>query len=190
MINFLNEVSAWEQYELLIDSSIFSKDIVMKAAYTFLDKAYFFFKIDEKENIIIQVTKKSWIKKDLKEIVWDFSDELLSVYLRNKLEQENKIIRETIVSAAISNSLDSVNYVEINTEEWENQKQNQIDFDKDIDEILKEIENDPDLKIDEAEIEKILREIEEETGSLKDNKPSITLNPNAIQDVKKKFQNK
>ncbi|MDR2640889.1 MAG: hypothetical protein LBC61_06435 [Candidatus Peribacteria bacterium] len=47
----------------------------------------------------------------------------------------------------------------------DNQNGNQIDFDKDIDEILKEIENDPELKIDEEEIERILKEIEEETAS-------------------------
>jgi CBS-domain-containing membrane protein len=40
-----------------------------------------------------------------------------------------------------------------------------IDFDKDIEDILREIENDPELKIDEEEIEKILREIEEEAAS-------------------------
>jgi CBS-domain-containing membrane protein len=40
---------------------------------------------------------------------------------------------------------------------------NEIDFDKDIDEILKEIENDPDVQIDEQEIENILKEIDEET---------------------------
>jgi CBS-domain-containing membrane protein len=48
-----------------------------------------------------------------------------------------------------------------NREETNNQE---IDFDKDIDEILKEIENDPELKIDEDEIEKILKEIEEESN--------------------------
>jgi hypothetical protein len=31
----------------------------------------------------------------------------------------------------------------------------QIDFDKDIDEILREIENDPELKIDEEEINRM-----------------------------------
>lgn len=35
----------------------------------------------------------------------DFSDELLSVLLRDNLEKDNKEIREKIVSAAIANSL-------------------------------------------------------------------------------------
>lgn len=63
---------------------------------------------------------------------------------------------------------------------------NAIDFDKDIDEILKEIENDPELKIDEAEIERILAEIEAETQSeLKQKAP--TIDPNKLKDVKKNF---
>ncbi len=84
--------------------------------------------------------------------------------MRDKLEKDNKDIREKIVWAAIANSLDIDNFVAMDTNnQWWNQEQNQIDFDKDIDEILKEIENDPELKIDEEEIEKILKEIEEET---------------------------
>jgi CBS-domain-containing membrane protein len=125
-------------------------------------------------------------------IILEFSDELLSVYLRNKLEIDNKDIREKIVGAAIANSLDSTNYVEFDTDmESDNFEQNQIDFDKDIDEILREIENDPELKIDEEEIEKILREIEEETSlEVVNEEQKITLDPNKFKDVKKMFQGK
>ena len=58
---------------------------------------------------------------------------------------------------------------------------------KDIDEILREIENDPDLKIDEDEIAKILAEIEEESKNFDIPEPTITLDTNAIKDVKAKF---
>jgi hypothetical protein len=54
---------------------------------------------------------------------------------------------------------------------------------------LKEIENDPDLKIDEDEIAKILKEIEDEAGRM-DLTPQITLDTNALKDVKAKFQNR
>lgn len=157
----LNEIVEWEKFELIIDSNIFNKDIVLKTAYSFLDRWYFFFKLDEKENIILQFTRKEGINEDSKKIIWDFSDELLSTYLRDKLEHDNKNIREKIVWLAIANSLDSNNFTSINTDN--NQEQNNIDFDKDIDEILKEIEEDPELKIDEEEIEKILKEIEDES---------------------------
>ena len=147
---------------LEIDTNLFNKDVVLKSAYQFLDKAYFFFKLNSSNNIELQLTLKD--KSDnLEKILADFSDELLATYLRDKLEKENKEIREKIVSAAIANSLDPEHFVTIDTNN--KQEQNQIDFDKDIDEILKEIENDPELKIDEEEIERILKEIEEETES-------------------------
>ncbi|MDD5769648.1 MAG: His-Xaa-Ser system protein HxsD [Candidatus Gracilibacteria bacterium] len=192
MENFLKEIIVGEKFELLIDKNLFSKDIVLKAAYGFLDLGYFFFKLDENENIIMQFTKKSGVKKEPKEIIGDFSDELLNVYLRDKLEHDNKEIREKIVGTAIANSIDSKGFVEFDTDKQnnDNKEQNQIDFDKDIDEILREIENDPELKIDEAEIERILKEIEEETQEMEIQKPTITLDPNTVKDVKAKFQNR
>jgi hypothetical protein len=104
--------------------------------------------------------------------------------LRNKLEQDNKFIRETIVEKAINGPFDTNNFVSLDTD---NMNSNQIDFDKDIDEILKEIENDPDLKIDEAEIEKILKEIEEETES-EIQKPEIKIDVDAFKNMKEKFK--
>jgi hypothetical protein len=68
--------------------------------------------------------------------------------------------------------LDLNNFTEINTDN--NIEKNQIDFDKDIDDILKEIENDPDLQINEEEIARILKEIEEESNS--EEKPQVMIN--------------
>lgn len=187
MEQFLNKQINGNVFELLIDKDIFAKDIVLKAAYNFLDRGYFFFKLDTNKNIILQFTAKDWINESAEHIIGEFSDELLSVYLRDKLEHDNKDIREKIVGAAITNSLDSANFVELNTDR---QEQNQIDFDKDIDEILREIENDPELKIDEAEIERILREIEEETSNMDVEEPKISLDTNNIEDAKAKFQNR
>ena len=169
MYNFLNIEKSKDKCEFIVDTKLFDKDNVLKTAYVFLDRAYFFFKLDDNGNIVVQFTIKD--REDIENVIVDFSDELLAVYLRNKLEKENKKIREAIVTAAISNSLDESNFVSINSDntanQWwlEKQEQNQVDFDKDIDEILKEIENDPELKIDEEEVEKILKEIENETES-------------------------
>ncbi|MFA5917185.1 MAG: His-Xaa-Ser system protein HxsD [Candidatus Gracilibacteria bacterium] len=186
MEKFLNEIVQGNKFELLIDSKIFSKEIVMKAAYNFLDKGYFFFKIDKNNNIILQFTAKNGIKESPESIIGDFSDELLSVYLRDKLEHDNKDIREKIVGAAIANSLESQDFIEINTDDCG--CENQIDFDKDIDEILREIENDPDLKIDEEEIARILKEIEEESMELENIKPTINIDIDAVKDAKEKFK--
>lgn len=190
---FLRELIEWNKLELTIDTKIFGKDIILKTAFSFLDRWYFFFKEDENKNIILQLTKRDKNKESLEKIISDFSDSLLEFYLRNKLEVENKTIRETIVKKAINWPLDYNNFVTLDTDSWEqvwksdNSEQNQIDFDKDIDEILKEIENDPDLKIDEEEIEKILKEIEEESDT-EINKPNITIDTDAIKKAKDQFK--
>ena len=187
---FLKELIKWNKFELLIDTNIFEKDIVLKTAYQFLDRWYFFFKLENNWNIILQFTTREDSKEKPENIIADFSDELLSVYLRDNLEKENKDIREKIVWAAIANSIDSNNFVALDTDKqwWENMENNQIDFDKDIDDILKEIENDPELKIDEEEIEKILKEIEEETESEVEEKPSITVDIDAVKKAKENFK--
>lgn len=197
MESFLRETIEWNKFELLIDTNIFSKEITLKTAYNFLDRAYFFFRFDDKWNLILQCTKKPYNTENIEEILADYSDEILSVYLRDKLEKDNKEIREKIVWAAIANSLDNNNFVQIDTDRKIDEQRNEIDFDKDIDEILKEIENDPDLKIDQEEIERILKEIEEETEGASEiftssqwRDSQVYLNVNAIENVKKKFQNR
>lgn len=188
MENFLKKIIEGNKFELLIDKDIFNKDIVLKAAYSFLERGYFFFKLDSNKNIILVFTKRDENYEKVENIIGDFSDELLNVYLRIKLENDNKTIRESIVWAAIANSLDINNYTEFDTNVWSNAEQNQIDFDKDIDDILKEIENDPDLKIDQEEIERILKEIEDETKIEDDiKKPTLVLDKEALKEVKSKF---
>lgn len=110
----------------------------------------------------------------------EYSDELLATHLRVMVEIENKEIRETIVRRALGSYADLPNFNTAKAPEGG------IDFDKDINEILKEIENDPELKIDEDEINRILAEIEAETKELK--KPK--LDPNKLKDVKKNFQHR
>lgn len=176
--------------ELVIDTKIFNKDIVLKAAFNHLDEGYFLFSTRDDGNILLQFTPRDNSPLNSTSVVAGFSDNLIEVYLRDKLERENKDIREKIIWAAIANSIDSNGFVSIDTERKSDQ--NQVDFDKDIDEILKEIENDPDLKIDEAEIERILKEIEEETQwmQFEEVKPTITLDTNAVKNAKEKFQNR
>ena len=184
MTGILNEVVENKQFELLIDTEIFSKDVALKAAYNFLDKGYFFFALNADKNLVLQFTAKEDVNEDPKTIIGEFSDELLAVHLRDKLEKDNKVIRETIIGKALLGPIDSANYVSLDTEQ---QKQDVIDFDKDIDEILKEIEEDPDLKIDEQEIENILKEIEEESEVVK---PQVKVDTNAVNDVKDMFKKK
>lgn len=183
MQEFLKTIIEGEKFELLIDTNIFDKNIILKAVYAFLDKWYFFFHHDIENNIILQFTKKEGVKIKPEIIISNFYEELIAVLLRDTLEKENRVIRETIVHKAINWPLDDDNFV--NAEE--NTLTNEIEFDKDIDDILKDIENDPDLQINEEEIESLLSEIEsdEKWGTVK---PKIPLNISALADAKKQFK--
>ncbi len=182
MQHFLSKNIENGRLELLIDTTIFSQSIAMKAAYAMLDKAYFFFRTND-TSFFVQITPKEWQVWDAEKFALEYSDELLAYSLRVQVETENKLVRETIVRRALGSYADLPNFTSIDTTDT---SKKQIDFDKDIDEILREIENDPDLKIDEAEINRILAEIEAETQQIQ--KPK--LDPNKLKDVKKNFQRK
>jgi CBS-domain-containing membrane protein len=72
-------------------------------------------------------------------------------------------------------SHDPSNPITLDDDVASNSTVEEINFDKDIDEIIKEIENDPDLQIDEDEIQQMLREIEEETANEQVEKPVIKI---------------
>lgn len=180
MIAFLSKNQENNRLELLVDGWIFPETVVMKAAYMFLDRCYFFFKRDG-DNTIVQVHPKENQRWSGEAFALEYSDELLATLLRDKLEKDNKIIRETIVKRALGSYVDNQNFVP---------SQNpQINFDRDIDEILKEIENDPELKIDQGEIDRILKEIEVD---MKDAQPKKTpqLDPNKVKNAKEKFHSR
>jgi His-Xaa-Ser system protein HxsD len=181
---FLSQNSENNRLELLVDGSLFSDTIALKSAYGFLDRAYFFFRKDG-TNTIVQICPKVDQRWSSEVFALEYSDELLATSLRDKLEKDNKEIRETIVKRALASYADVPNFRSIDT--GAQQSQNQIDFDKDIDEILREIENDPDLKIDEEEITRILAEIEAETQEIQKQK-TPKLDPNKLKDAKAKFQ--
>lgn len=52
--------------------------------------------------MILQLTKREENTENLEKIIENFSDTLLETYLRDKLEKDNKVIRETIVTKAIN----------------------------------------------------------------------------------------
>jgi len=106
--------------------------------------------------------------------------------LRDKLEKDNKEIRETIVKKAINGPFDIQNFVSLDTN-TKSQKEVQDDFDKDIGEILKDIENDPALQVNEEEIENILKEIEE-NNKQKIAQPAISVNADTIKAAKDTFK--
>jgi len=184
MSHFLKKIENSNGFQLLIDTSIFEKDIILKAAYNFLDIWYFFFKFDQDKNIVLECRAKDGVNFSSETIIGEYSDELLAVYLRDKLEKDNKIIRETIVTKAINGPLDMQNFVSLDTDA---QEKSEIDFDKDIDQILKELEENPNVSLDENEIQNILDEIDSDASA---QRPSIIPNTQSIENIKNMFHKK
>ena len=183
MTEFLSQNTENNRLELIVDHRLFHDVVILKSAYTFLDRAYFFFQKKD-DDTIVQIQPKEWELWSAEKFALEYSDELLATSLRFQIEKDNKDIRETIVRRALGSYADLPNFTSIQTAPT-----NQIDFDKDIDEILREIENDPELKIDEEEINKILAEIEAETALM--NQPKVpVIDPNKLKNVKKNFQRK
>lgn len=184
MIEFLRKSAEAGRFELLVDAAVFPEPVVLKSAYNLLDKGYFFFR-REGTDVVVQAKAKDGSGLTGETLLGEFSDALLDFKLRDALERDNKAIREAIVGAALGNALDSRNYL-AGIKADAAAPAAQIDFDKDIDQILKEIENDPELKIDQGEIDKILKEIEAESAAAP--KPALTIDPKAVADAKKKFK--
>lgn len=186
MENFLKEIIKWEKFELLIDSNVFSKDIILKTAYLFLDRWYFFFKYDLNWNFILQFSKKNENTELPENIINEFSSELISVYLRDRLEKDNKVIREAIVTKAIAWPLDLNNFVSFDSEELQkNREKNEINFQEDLEEIISELKNDPNLDINEDELKNILKEVNDELTEIE--KPKIVIDKDSISKIKKNF---
>lgn len=144
----------WNKFELEIDANIFSKEIILRTAYIFIDKWYFLF-FSKWNNIIVQCQKKDNTEETSEKIILDFTDELLNTYLRDKVEKENRNLREIIINKALTSPIDSENYViDSNNEKSE--------FENEIESILKSLEDDPELNIDWDEMKKLIEKIKEE----------------------------
>ena len=114
MTTFLSQDTNNNRLELIVDSTLFSYPIAMKAAYSFLDRAYFFFHTKE-QDLLVQIHPKEGEDWSAEKFALEYGDELLATLLRDTLEQENKTIREMIVTTAIGNSLDTRGFVSIDT---------------------------------------------------------------------------
>ena len=88
MLAFISQSTENGRTKFLIDTNIFPVEISMKAAYAFLDRAYFLFKKDG-ENLVVQIHPKPWQELSGEHFALEFSDELLATYLRAKIEEEN-----------------------------------------------------------------------------------------------------
>ena len=85
---------------IIIDKNIYSLKAIFSAAYIFLEDFYIFLEEDEKGKILVQIKGKDE-GQDLKKVVDEFKNELINAGLRLKVSEDNKKIREMIVSTAL-----------------------------------------------------------------------------------------
>lgn len=85
-----------------LDPQIYPLKVIMKTAYTFIDKFYMFFYFNE-DKIITELTSKSHCNhKQLKCYMGEFFNELLHQTIRLEVYKETKSIRELIFARAFS----------------------------------------------------------------------------------------
>lgn len=89
-----------------VSSSIYSKDIIYKACYAFIDRAYIF--LDDPRKNSTEVTlkwKKAFSQKKAAELEGEFTNELLNALVRESVSRQNKKVVEQIVGGAMASSL-------------------------------------------------------------------------------------
>lgn len=156
------------QVEMIVDWKIFSVNNVLKASYELVDKVYMFFK-SQWDDYLVQFKLKD-DKLNLDQIVNSFWEELVYHKLRYDIDQKSWDLRKKIIETALwfGVSLDDIQsdimkfadeytQQQAYTQEVESQSPQ-----KSIDQIITDIENDPDFADDKDEIISILKEIEQE----------------------------
>ena len=125
--------------EFSIDLNVFPLNVCLRSVYTFLDRWYFYFEKDLTGNkLIVKSVSKNENKWSSEKLLSDLSDELLATTLRESLERDNKTIRDAIVMKALWSMED--HWVETSEEKLK-KEESYLDFSKDVDSLLKEIEN-------------------------------------------------
>lgn len=166
---FVKSVEKWTyQVEMIVDWKIFSVNNVLKASYELVDKVYMFFK-SYWDDYLVQFKLKD-DKLDLDQIVNSFWEELVYHKLRYDIDQQSWSLRQKIIETALWYGVslediqsDIMKFADEYTQstQWGISEEPQVPQ-KSIDQIITDIENDPDFADDKDEIISILKEIEQE----------------------------
>jgi His-Xaa-Ser system protein HxsD len=108
-----------EQAIFKVDTTIYSKACLFRACYKFTDRAYVFLSRpdDDPNSIVVSITSKQ-IGCDPRQIIREFSNELIDQGTREILEEEFGPIRNLIVAQAFSegNLLERISPAKIDDE--------------------------------------------------------------------------
>ena len=108
-----------EEAHFKADTAVYSKSSVFRACYKFTDRAYVFLSRpdDDPNSIVVSITSKQ-IACDPRQIIQEFSNELIDQGTREILEEEFGPIRNLIVAQAFSegNLLERISPAKIDDE--------------------------------------------------------------------------
>lgn len=118
--------------EIKVDKAIYSKQVLLKTAYSFSDRAYLHLSQDNHSWII------QWTDMPDQEVLPDmFENELLTQQLREELLEKTKDIRLLLLSRAFASSAMDINPSDTALTTNEDSDKTNIDEEEDAERILK-----------------------------------------------------
>jgi His-Xaa-Ser system protein HxsD len=90
---------------ITFDKAFYSKQALLKAAFSFTDKAYLHLSQDSNNYIIECTPKHSCLEVDLKELVGEIKNELLAQSVRQVVFGQTKNIRELILARSLASTI-------------------------------------------------------------------------------------
>jgi len=160
MQEFIKKLEKSEfQVEMLVDGKIFDEDVMLKAAYELVNDVYMFFKT-QGDDYIVQFKLKNE-KKTLDDVVNAFGEELVYHRLRKDIDQKTWSVRTKIVEAALwyGLTLEEIKDDIYNLSAPIDEEDSQNNAERSVEDIIADIENDPEFADDKDEIINILKEI-------------------------------
>lgn len=136
-MEFVKMMAEGREAEFTLDADVYSKSAILKTAYLFLDRGYFLFANAPEGFAVRCKTKRA--DDSAEDLAGDFANELLNTVLRETVALENRAIRETIYSGALAHCFRE-------PEELSCKTSPAPALEKDLDQILKEIENELGLE--------------------------------------------
>ncbi len=145
-----------------VNTEIYSKDVIYKACYVFIDKMYILLDVSNKKDLILVTLKgkTALSKKEIEKLEGEFMNELLNSLLRSKISKRNQKLLEHIVGGAMGAAL-GVNVVKESNKSEDANLEDTIRA-KEIEDAvealkiqLAEIESNGDYENDELGIRKI-----------------------------------
>lgn len=91
----------------LVNTKIYPKEVLYKACYAFIDKAYLFLEVaNQKDFLAVSLKGKTALsKKEVEKLTGEFGNELLNCLVRENVSKRNQKVLEQIVGGAMGAAL-------------------------------------------------------------------------------------